>query len=72
MNKDGADAPLRVNLEINPRHAVIRRLAVTPRFRAGESEAGGRADPRHSLIAAGLLDDPTSMIQRLYKILESV
>ena len=26
MNKEGADNPLRVNLEINPRHAVIKRL----------------------------------------------
>ena len=27
MNKEEANAPLRVNLEINPRHAVIKHLA---------------------------------------------
>src|SRR5437773_6643162 len=26
MNREGADSPLRVNLEINPRHTVIKRL----------------------------------------------
>src|SRR5437773_2585414 len=26
MNREGADTPVRVNLEINPRHAVIKRL----------------------------------------------
>src|SRR3954465_15176102 len=29
MNKEGADSPLRVNLEINPRSAVMKRLAET-------------------------------------------
>ncbi len=29
MNKDGADSPVRVNLEINPRSAVMKRLFET-------------------------------------------
>ena len=72
MNKDGADTPLRVNLEINPRHAVIRRLAVTRDSAPEKAKLVAEQILDNSLIAAGLLDDPTSMIQRLYKILESV
>jgi len=72
MNKDGADTPLRVNLEINPRHAVIRRLAATRDTAPEKAKLVAEQILDNSLIAAGLLDDPTSMIQRLYKILESV
>jgi molecular chaperone HtpG len=72
MNKDGADTPLRVNLEINPRHAVIRRLAATRDSAPEKAKLVAEQILDNSLIAAGLLDDPTSMIQRLYKILESV
>ena len=72
MNKDGADTPLRVNLEINPRHAVIRRLAAIRDSAPEKAKLVAEQILDNSLIAAGLLDDPTSMIQRLYKILESV
>jgi molecular chaperone HtpG len=72
MNKNGADTPLRVNLEINPRHAVIRRLAATRDSAPEKAKLVAEQILDNSLIAAGLLDDPTSMIQRLYKILESV
>jgi TNF receptor-associated protein 1 len=72
MNKDSADTPLRVNLEINPRHAVIRRLAATRDTAPEKAKLVAEQILDNSLIAAGLLDDPTSMIQRLYKILESV
>jgi molecular chaperone HtpG len=72
MNKDGADTPLRVNLEINPRHAVIRRLAAIRDTAPEKAKLVAEQILDNSLIAAGLLDDPTSMIQRLYKIMESV
>jgi TNF receptor-associated protein 1 len=74
MQKDGADAPLRVNLEINPRHAVIKHLAAL----AGGAEVPEKAKLvaqqilDNALISAGLLDDTNQMIQRLYKLLESV
>jgi TNF receptor-associated protein 1 len=72
MNKDGADTPLRVNLEINPRHAVIKRLAATQT--SSPEKAGLVAEQilDNALIAAGLFDDPTKMVARLYKLLESV
>jgi len=72
MNKDGADTPLRVNLEINPRHAVIKRLAAAQN--AAPEKAGLVAQQilDNSLIAAGLLEDPTQMVARIYKLLETV
>jgi molecular chaperone HtpG len=72
MNKDGADTPLRVNLEINPRHAVIKRLAAAQT--AAPEKAGLVAQQilDNALIAAGLLEDPTQMVARIYKLLETV
>lgn len=70
MNRDGADAPVKVSLEINPRHAVIQRLA-TLRNEAPEKAslvAGQLLD--NALISAGLLEDPAPMIARLNKLLE--
>ncbi len=72
MNKDGADSPLRVNLEINPRHAVIKRLFEN--HTANPERAKLVADQLldNALIAAGLLEDASAMVARLNKLLESV
>jgi len=82
MNKDGADSPLRVNLEINPRSAVMKRLfdlaAVGSAKEATHTAAPEKAKLvaeqilDNALISAGLLDDATPMVARLYKLLESV
>ena len=72
MQKDGADAPLRVNLEINPRHAVIKHLVA---LRESSPEKAGLVAEQildNALISAGLLEDTNRMVQRLYKILEGV
>jgi molecular chaperone HtpG len=80
LKKDGADDPVRVTLEINPRHAVMKKLSsfvpsngATP---ADDKAALGRLVAEqildNALISAGLLEDPNRMVQRLYKILESV
>ena len=71
MNKEEANAPLRVNLEINPRHAVIKHLA---ELRTSAQEKGRLVAEQildNALISAGLLDDASAMVKRLYKILES-
>lgn len=72
MNPD-SDAPaVKVNLEVNPAHPLIRRLAVT---RAESPEKAALVAEQlldNALISAGLLDDPTSMLARLYKLLEQV
>ena len=72
MNKEGADSPLRVNLEINPRHAVIKHLAATVATNPERAKLVAEQILDNALISAGLLDDPTKMVQRLYKLLETV
>jgi molecular chaperone HtpG len=71
MNKDGADSPLRVNLEINPRHAVIKRLAALQDSAPDKAQLVAEQILDNALISAGLLDDTTKMVQRLYKLLET-
>ena len=72
MNKDGAQSPLRVDLEINPRHALMKRLS---ELRSSAPEKAALVAEQvldNALISAGLLDDAPGMVKRLYKILESV
>ena len=72
MNKDGAQPALQVNLEVNPRHAVIKRLE---ELRTGAPEKAKLVAEQildNALISAGLLDDAPSMVKRLYKLLETV
>lgn len=72
MNKEGADSPLRVNLEINPRHAVIKRLFETHTGNPERAKLVAEQLLDNALISAGLLDDVTSMVARLNKLLENV
>ncbi len=72
MNKEGGDTPLRVNLELNPRHPVIKRIS-TARTESPEKAAlVAEQILDNALIAAGLLEDPTKMVARIYKLLETV
>ncbi len=71
MNKDGADAPLRVNLEINPRHAVIKRLWETHTGNPEKAKLVAEQLLDNALLSAGLLEDTTSMVARLNKLLET-
>ena len=72
LNKDGADSPLRVNLEINPRHALIKRLSELQKASPDKAALVAEQILDNALISAGLLDDASGMVKRLYKILESV
>jgi TNF receptor-associated protein 1 len=72
MNKEGADSPLRVNLEINPRSAVMKRLFETHTAAPEKAKLVAEQILDNALISAGLLDDATPMVARLYKLLESV
>jgi molecular chaperone HtpG len=72
MNKDGADAPVRVNLEINPRSTVMKRLFETHTQAPDKAKLVAEQILDNALISAGLLDDATPMVARLYKLLESV
>ena len=73
MKKPGeAEDPVKVNLEINPRHAVIKKLAALRTGNAEKAELVAEQLLDNALIAAGLLEDPSRMIARLNKLLESV
>jgi molecular chaperone HtpG len=72
MKKDGADEPVKVNLEINPRSAVMKRLAETHVSSPEKAKLVAEQILDNALISAGLLDDATPMVARLYKLLESV
>ncbi len=72
MNKDGADAPVKVNLEINPRHALIGRLAAARTASPEKAVLVAEQILDNALISAGLLEDPTKMVARLYKLLAEV
>jgi len=69
---DEPEAPVKVNLEINPRHAVIKKLAALRGTNAEKAELVAEQLLDNSLIAAGLMEDPSRMIARLNKLLESV
>ncbi len=72
MNKDGEDTPLKVKLEINPRSPLMKR--VYDMSGADPEKAGLVAGQilDNALISAGLLEDATPMVQRMYKLLEQV
>lgn len=75
MQKDGEGGdtpPLKVNLELNPRHAIVKKLSATKDTEVEKAGliAGQLFD--NAMLAAGLLEDPSKMVQRLYKLLEQV
>ncbi|MEY3775721.1 MAG: hypothetical protein RLZZ129_2501 [Verrucomicrobiota bacterium] len=72
MKKDEADSPLRVNLEINPRHAVLTRLHALHTGSPDKAKLVAEQLLDNSLISAGLLDDATPMVARLNKLLENI
>lgn len=72
MNREGADSPVRVNLEINPRHAVIKRLSEIQASNPDRAKLVAEQLLDNALISAGLLDDATTMVARLNKLLETV
>ncbi len=72
MNKDGAQAPLRVELEVNPRHAVIKRLEEIRAASPDKAKLVAEQILDNALISAGLLDDAPAMVKRLYRLLETV
>lgn len=72
MNKEGSDLPQKVNLEINPRAAVMKRLFETHTVSPDRSKLVAEQILDNALISAGMLEDATPMVARLYKLLETV
>lgn len=66
----GAEPP--VKLQINPRHALVKNLAG---LKDGDSELASLISEQildNARMAAGLLEDPSKMLQRNYEILEKL
>jgi len=72
MKQDGADAPAKVNLEINPRHAVVKRLHALHSSEPEKAKLVAEQLLDNALISAGLLDDANAMVARLNTLLASV
>jgi molecular chaperone HtpG len=73
MKMEGADdTPPRIELQFNPRHAVIKHLAAAREAKPEVAKLMAEQVLDNALIAAGLLDDPQKMVARIYKLLENV
>jgi molecular chaperone HtpG len=73
MKAEGAaDSPPRVELQINPRHPLMKHLATARESKPEVAKLVAEQVLDNALIAAGMLDDPQKMVARIYKILESV
>jgi len=69
---DETPEELSVNLEINPRHRLIKHLATLRESHEDTAKLIAEQLLDNALISAGLLDDPRSMVDRLNSLLEKV
>jgi molecular chaperone HtpG len=73
MKTEGAgDTPPRVELQLNPRHAVIKHLDAARTAKPDVAKLMAEQILDNALIAAGLLDDPQKMVARIYKLMETI
>jgi molecular chaperone HtpG len=61
-----------VNLEINPRHSLIKKLATLKDKDADLAKLVVEQLLDNTLIVAGFLEDQRSMVERVYKILDLI
>ncbi|MEZ5303015.1 MAG: molecular chaperone HtpG [Verrucomicrobiales bacterium] len=65
------EAPaVKVDLEVNPRHGVIKGLAAAREASPEVASLAAQQILDNALLAAGLLDSPSALIKRGYAILE--
>lgn len=73
MRKDDAPAAsASVKLELNPRHALVKQLDALRERDAERAKLVAAQLYDNALLAAGLLDNPRLMVERLNRLLESV
>ena len=73
MKKDaGEDEPLKHDLEINAAHTIITRLDAMRQKDAALAASVAEQILDNARVAAGLLDDPRTMLNRLNQLLEKV
>ncbi len=70
MNQEFDDA-VKVNLEINPRHGLIRKIASLRRADEDLAKLVAEQIFDNALISAGLLEDPRGIVERVYRLLEA-
>ena len=61
--------PVRVKLEINPRHPMVKNLASAKSSQPDLATLAARQLLDNALLAAGLLEDPRDMVSRLNDLL---
>ena len=72
MQPEGAAPPPKPDLEINPRHPIIARLE---KMRHADAALAGTVSAQlldNARLAAGLLEDPRTMLTRLNELLQQV
>src|SRR5207247_2311860 len=73
LQKEGEEAaPVKQDLEINPSHPILTRLDA---MRQTNGALAGKVAEQlldNARVAAGLLDDPRTMLKRLNELLEQV
>lgn len=69
MNKETGLAGKKL-LEVNPRHELIKRLVALREKDESFARLAAEQIYDNALIAAGLMDDPRDMVNRMYQILE--
>ncbi|MCC5790446.1 MAG: molecular chaperone HtpG [Opitutales bacterium] len=69
MGQEGDLTP-KVNLQLNPRHPLILNLSELRNANEGLAAKVAEQIFDNAMIAAGLLDDPRPMVDRIYQILE--
>ena len=73
MKQEGGEAgPVKHDLEINPAHPILARLDAMRSKDATLSASVAEQMLDNARVAAGLLDDPRAMLNRLNQLLEKV
>ncbi|MCC6884148.1 MAG: molecular chaperone HtpG, partial [Verrucomicrobiales bacterium] len=71
MNPDQPAPPVKVRIEINPRHPLIHQLAAARTENTELAELVARLLEDHALLTAGFLEDRASMVNRGYSLMET-
>lgn len=70
MMKEESISGLKINLQINPRHNLIKALYKLMKVDANRSEVIANQLLDNALMSAGILENPREMVDRTYRILE--
>lgn len=71
MQQDEVGTPS-MNLQINPRHGLIKNLAALRAKNEGLAKLVAAQLLDNARVSAGLLEDPREMVSRVYELLETV